>query len=98
MTIDSVISLVGDLSPASDAQALKRAYSCFPSGVVAVSSRIETPDGDPILLGMAASAFTTVSLAPPLVSLCVQNSSTTWPRLRSAPASRPFKEALWRGD
>ncbi len=37
-------------------------------------------DGEP--LGMAASSFTTVSVAPPLVSICVQNSSTTWPRLR----------------
>ena len=34
---------------------------------------------------MAASAFTTVSLDPPLVSLCVQNTSTTWPRLRGVP-------------
>jgi len=37
-------------------------------------------DGEPV--GMAASSFTSVSVAPPLVSICVQNSSTTWPRLR----------------
>ena len=65
---------------------LKRAYSCFPSGVVAVCCEVPGIDGGGSeLLGMAASAFTTVSLDPPLVSLCVQNTSTTWPRLRSAP-------------
>lgn len=74
------------LAPASDAAMLKRAYSCFPSGVVAVCCEVPGIDGGGSeLLGMAASAFTTVSLDPPLVSLCVQNTSTTWPRLRSAP-------------
>jgi flavin reductase (DIM6/NTAB) family NADH-FMN oxidoreductase RutF len=33
--------------------------------------------------GMAVSTFTPVSLDPPLVSVCVQNSSSTWPRLRT---------------
>jgi flavin reductase (DIM6/NTAB) family NADH-FMN oxidoreductase RutF len=31
---------------------------------------------------MAASSFTSVSLDPPLVSVCVAHSSTTWPKLR----------------
>lgn len=31
---------------------------------------------------MAASSFTSVSLDPPLVSLCFQSSSSTWRRLR----------------
>lgn len=75
-----------DLAPAADADALKRTYSCFPSGVVAVCCHLDNADGEPELVGMAASAFTTVSLDPPLVSLCVQNSSTTWPRLKTAPA------------
>jgi flavin reductase (DIM6/NTAB) family NADH-FMN oxidoreductase RutF len=40
-------------------------------------------DGVPV--GMAASSFTSVSITPPLVSLCIQRSSSTWPRLRGLP-------------
>jgi flavin reductase (DIM6/NTAB) family NADH-FMN oxidoreductase RutF len=36
-------------------------------------------------LGIAASSFTSVSLDPPIVSVCVAHSSTTWPGLRRAP-------------
>ena len=79
---DASRSAFGALSPVSEPGALKRAYSCFPTGVVAVCC-LGTADAP---LGMAASAFTTVSLDPPLVSVCVQNTSTTWPRLREAPA------------
>ncbi|ORB66002.1 flavin reductase family protein [Mycolicibacterium tusciae] len=60
-----------------DDATLRRVFGCFPSGVIAVCASI---DGEPV--GMAASSFTTVSVAPPLVSICVQNTSTTWPRLR----------------
>lgn len=63
-----------------DAVLLRRVFGCFPSGVTAVCAAI---DGEPV--GMAASSFTPVSIEPPLVSVCVQNSSRTWPRLRSAP-------------
>ncbi|MEE3849309.1 flavin reductase family protein [Gordonia sp. LSe1-13] len=75
-----------DLAPATDTATLRRAYGCFPSGVVAVACQVTDPTGTPAPAGMAASAFTTVSLDPPLVSLCVQNTSTTWPRLKEAPA------------
>ncbi|MBN9739246.1 MULTISPECIES: flavin reductase family protein [unclassified Pseudonocardia] len=61
----------------SDADHLRRTFGCFPSGVAAVCAMI---DDEPV--GMAASSFTSVSVAPPLVSVCVQNTSTTWPRLR----------------
>lgn len=62
-----------------DAELLRRVFGCFPSGVTAVCAEI---DGQPV--GMAASSFTSVSIEPPLVSVCVQNSSQTWPLLRSA--------------
>jgi flavin reductase (DIM6/NTAB) family NADH-FMN oxidoreductase RutF len=35
--------------------------------------------------GLAASTFVPVSLDPPLVSFCVQNTSTTWPKLKLVP-------------
>ncbi|GAA2897887.1 flavin reductase family protein [Pseudonocardia halophobica] len=63
-----------------DPGALRRTFACFPSGVVAVSALI---DGVPV--GMAASSFTSVSVDPPLVSVCVQDTSETWPRLRDRP-------------
>lgn len=61
---------------AVDAQ-LKHAFGRFPSGVSAVCAAI---DGVPV--GLAASSFTAVSMDPPLVSVCIQRSSSTWPRLR----------------
>jgi flavin reductase (DIM6/NTAB) family NADH-FMN oxidoreductase RutF len=59
--------------------ALRAAFGLFPSGVVAVCAEV---DGRRV--GMAASSFVAVSLAPPLVSICVQKTSRTWTRLRRA--------------
>ncbi|PKZ63828.1 flavin reductase [Gordonia terrae] len=56
---------------------LRRAFGCFPTGVAAVCADAETGP-----VGMAVSSFTSVSLEPPLLSVCMQNSSTTWPTLR----------------
>jgi flavin reductase (DIM6/NTAB) family NADH-FMN oxidoreductase RutF len=58
---------------------LRSTFGCFPSGVTAVATMI---DGQPD--GMAASSFTSVSLDPPLVSVCVDRGSSTWVRLREA--------------
>jgi flavin reductase (DIM6/NTAB) family NADH-FMN oxidoreductase RutF len=63
----------------TDPLVIRQAYSTFPSGVTAIAALI---DGVPV--GMAASSFTTVSLDPPLVSVCVQDTSTTWPVLARA--------------
>jgi flavin reductase (DIM6/NTAB) family NADH-FMN oxidoreductase RutF len=65
-----------DLSPA----ALREAFGHFPTGVIAIAADI-----DGTLVGLAASTFVPVSLDPPLVSFCVQNSSTTWPKLKDLP-------------
>lgn len=58
---------------------LRTAFGIFPTGVVAVAAEVEGQ-----LTGLAASSFTSVSLAPPLVSVSIANTSRTWPRLRRA--------------
>lgn len=64
----------------SDPARLRETFSYFPSGVVALIADV---DGE--FHGMVASAFTVgVSMDPPLVSCAIQNTSTTWPVLRTA--------------
>lgn len=62
-----------------DPVTLRRTFGCFPSGVTAVCGAV-----DDELIGMAVSAFSSVSLEPPLAAICISNTSRTWPRLRSA--------------
>jgi flavin reductase (DIM6/NTAB) family NADH-FMN oxidoreductase RutF len=66
---------------AMDAAVLRQAFGCFPSGVVGVCAVV---DGKPS--GIAASTFVPVSLDPPLVAICVQSTSSTWPGLEGAPS------------
>lgn len=61
-----------------DQTVLRQAFGCFPSGVTAFCGMIE---GRPE--GMAASSFTSVSIDPALVSVCVAKTSSTWPKLAS---------------
>jgi flavin reductase (DIM6/NTAB) family NADH-FMN oxidoreductase RutF len=63
-----------------DPATLRRVFGAFPTGVVAVAALVE---GAPT--GLAANSFTSVSLHPPLVSVCIAHSSTTWPVLSRAP-------------
>lgn len=70
---------VTELNPIStDRRVLRTAFGSFPSGVTAVCG--VGADGDPV--GMAASSFVSLSLDPPLVAVCMQKTSTSWPRLR----------------
>jgi flavin reductase (DIM6/NTAB) family NADH-FMN oxidoreductase RutF len=61
-------------------ESLRDAFGHFPTGVIAVAAEV---DGAPV--GLAASTFVPVSLDPPLVSFCVQNTSTTWTKLAGCP-------------
>jgi flavin reductase (DIM6/NTAB) family NADH-FMN oxidoreductase RutF len=60
--------------------ALREAFSHFPSGVIAIAAEV-----DGARVGLAASTFVPVSLNPPLVSFCVQNTSETWPQMKDLP-------------
>ncbi|MES9601902.1 flavin reductase [Actinomadura sp. NPDC000929] len=59
---------------------LRRVYGAYPTGVAVVAGLV---DDRPV--GIAASSFVPVSLDPPLVSVCVAHTSTTWPLLRPLP-------------
>lgn len=63
----------------SDQRTLRDAYGRFPTGVVAICATVE---GERV--GMAVSAFVPVSLDPPLLAVCIQAASNTWPLLRRA--------------
>jgi flavin reductase (DIM6/NTAB) family NADH-FMN oxidoreductase RutF len=63
-----------------DALQLRSAFSCFPSGLIAIGA---LHDGKP--RGMVVSSFTSVSLDPPLVSVCFAKTSGTWQVLRHLP-------------
>ncbi len=52
----------------------------FATGVTIVTAW----DGEAV--GMAANAFTSVSIDPPLVLFCASKASTTWPRIEQAGA------------
>ena len=68
------------LTTPSGPDQLRLTFGCFPSGVIAVCAmRNQRP------AGMVVSSFTSVSLDPALVSICIMNSSQTWASLRDAP-------------
>lgn len=58
---------------------MREATRSLPTSVAGICAVI---DGAPV--GFASSSVVGVSYAPPLMSFCVQNSSTTWPVLSKA--------------
>jgi flavin reductase (DIM6/NTAB) family NADH-FMN oxidoreductase RutF len=62
----------------ADPAVLRRVFGAFPTGVTAVAALAGRGPA-----GLAASSFTSVSLDPPIVSVCVAHSSTTWPLIRT---------------
>lgn len=67
------------LDQVSDPSDLRRTFGCFPSGVAAVCAVAPTAP-----VGLIVSSFTSVSLEPPLVSICIMRDSRRWQRLRQA--------------
>ncbi|MGN6692119.1 MAG: alpha/beta fold hydrolase, partial [Sphingopyxis sp.] len=64
----------------SDARTFRDALGCFATGVTVVTAMC--PDGSPI--GLTANSFTSVSLDPPLLLVCIANTSGSAPYLREA--------------
>jgi len=61
-----------------DGARFRQVLGHFATGVTVVTS---IDEGGPV--GLAVNSFTSVSLDPPLVALCVNKTSTTWPRVRA---------------
>jgi len=67
------------LATALEPLLMREVLGSFPTGVTAIAGLV---DGEP--LGLAANSFTSVSLEPPLVLVCIGRSSSTWPELARA--------------
>ncbi|SFL18975.1 flavin reductase family protein [Shimia haliotis] len=63
-----------------DPRALRTAFGAFMTGVTVVTAK----DGDNAPLGFTANSFTSVSLNPPLVLVCLANSSSNYDALVAA--------------
>ena len=59
---------------------MRDALGCFATGVTVVTAL--APDGTPI--GLTANSFTSVSLDPPLLLVCIANGAGSAPALREA--------------
>ncbi|WOC13962.1 flavin reductase family protein [Gordonia sp. MP11Mi] len=73
------MTLTTDFTTVGDQAELRRVFGHFPSGLVVIAAL--GPDGP---VGLLASSFTSVSLDPPLVSVNIARTSTTFPVLRNA--------------
>ncbi|MHA7279843.1 flavin reductase family protein [Arthrobacter sp. MDT2-2] len=67
-----------DVMDEPTAQAMRHVTGAFPTGISLVAAIV---DGRPV--GLLANSFTSVSLDPPLVSVNVALTSTTWPAIRN---------------
>ncbi|WP_085315445.1 flavin reductase family protein [Derxia lacustris] len=68
-------------TPAPDLASYKKALASFPSGVTVVTTR--TADGQP--RGFTASSFTSVSLEPRLVLVCIARGAASFDAFAGAP-------------
>lgn len=68
--------------PAGDLQGLRDCLSKWPSGVAVVT----TVDSSGAYRGFTATAFTSLSMTPPTVLVCLDRSSLCMPAFNTAPA------------
>lgn len=62
-----------------DDRKFRAALGNFASGITIIAALVE---GEPV--GFTCQSFSSVSISPPLVSFCVMNTSTSWPKIRRA--------------
>lgn len=72
---------IGGEAPSLEGKVLRQMFGHYPTGIAFVTAI--GPDGP---AGMLVTSFTSVSLAPPLVSFCAAHTSTTWPIIADARA------------
>lgn len=72
--------VVPDYRSGSDARTLRDALGCFATGVTVVTTI--TDSGDPV--GLTANSFTSVSLDPPLLLVCIADSASCANAFRTA--------------
>lgn len=65
----------------SDARTFRDALGCFATGITVITAM--TPEGAPV--GLTANSFTSVSLDPPLLLVCIANSVSSAEVMRAAP-------------
>ena len=66
--------------PAPDPRHLRRAFGTFATGVTITATR--DPLGDPV--GFTANSFSSVSLDPPLLMVCLAETASSFPAFRDA--------------
>jgi flavin reductase (DIM6/NTAB) family NADH-FMN oxidoreductase RutF len=64
-----------------DEKKFRAVLGSFTTGVVAVTA---LTDQNSMPVGLAVNSFTSVSLDPALVLICIAHTSTSWPRVRTA--------------
>lgn len=72
---------IGGEQAAIEGKILRKMFGHYPTGIAFVTAI--GPDGP---AGMVVTSFTSVSLAPALVSFCAAHTSTTWPLIADARA------------
>lgn len=81
MTAMSTADREAAVPPSIDPSAFRQVLGHFATGVTIVTAM---HSGGPV--GMAANSFTSVSLDPPYVLVCMARTSTTWPLIQSSGA------------
>ncbi|HEX8770591.1 MAG TPA: flavin reductase family protein [Acidimicrobiales bacterium] len=79
LDLDPDLSDTPDAPASADTARYRQVLGHFATGVTVVTAAV---GGEPA--GLAVNSFTSVSLEPPLVAICVANMSATWSKIREA--------------